>query len=184
MGKVFKGGGILMEPPSTGWGILWFVDGYQAQVGGAKVVFKDGKEMLRFYLMPYENLAKRFNIDLKKDLDASGYMFKYYPKEMVICLNTYDPSRRAVFFSMLNWDGKISEATDFFIGKEQAEQIIKLRRQMRDLRAENERVKRDNFLARTNVQQYIKENMAESLTLFMPAIKSLITAEGSGSRGE
>ena len=105
MVKDYRGGKTTLEAPPEGWGIIWFADGYKAQVGGAKVVTKEGEELLRLYLMPFQATIKRFGIDIKKDLDVNGYVYKWYPKVMVKSLNTYDPVRR-IFFSLLNWDGK------------------------------------------------------------------------------
>lgn len=177
MPKIYRGGEVSLEPPPEGWGILWFADGYKAQVGGAKVVVKEGKEFIRFYLMPFESTIKRFGINVKKDLDRNGYVYKWYPKELVYSLNMYDPSRR-VFFSMLNWDGKSTDATKWFKGVEQAEEIQKLRGQIRGLKAYNETLKEENFIMKTNVQKYIKDNIEGVIKPLVPAFRSLITPPG------
>jgi hypothetical protein len=176
MVKKYKGAESLIEPPPEGWGMIWFADGYQAQVGGAKVVLKEGKEYVRFYLMPYQATAKRFNIDLKKGLDRNGYCYKWYPKEMVYSLNTYDPARR-VFFCMLNWDGKDTESTKWFKGEEQANRIEKMKNTMRGIKAHNERLREENFVLRTNVEKYIKDNLSGIIKPMLPALRSLITPE-------
>ncbi len=174
--KVYKGGNVLLEPGSEGWAILWFCDGYQAQVSGAKIVVKDGQELIKFYLMPFQATIKRFGIDIKKDLDASGHIYKWYPKEMVKSLNTYDPSRR-IFFCLLNWDGKESDSTKFFKGTEQADEIRKCRKEIRGLKAYNETLREENMIMKTNVQKYIKDNIEGVIKPLVPAFKSLISPD-------
>ena len=175
MVKVYKSGKIVLESPPEGWAILWFVDGYKAQVAGARIIVKDAKELVEFYLSPYEATAKRFKIDTKNDLDKSGYCYKYYPKDMVLPLNTYDPARR-IFFCLLNWDGKETEKTKWFKGIPQINEIKKLREEIRGLKGYNAKLLEDNLLIKTNIQKYIKENVG-IIKEFMPAIRSLISAE-------
>jgi len=176
MVKVYPGGEVLLEPGVFGWALLWYADGYQAQVSGAKVVVKDGQEQIKFYLMPFQATIKRFGIDVKKDLDRSGHVYKWYPKEMVKSLNTYDPSRR-IFFCLLNWDGKESDATNWFKGIEQADEIRKLRGNIRGLKAYNETLREENMVMKTNVQKYIKDNIEGVIKPLVPAFKSLISPD-------
>jgi hypothetical protein len=173
MVKVYKENKIVLEAPPEGWGILWFADGYKAQVGGAKVVVKEGKEFVRFYLMPFEATAKRFGIDRENDLDRNGYCYKWYPKEMVHSLNTYDPSRR-IFFCLFNWDGKETESTKWFQGTQQADEINKLRKELQGQKACNEKLREENFIMKTNVQKYIKDNIEGVMKPMLPALRGLI----------
>jgi len=177
MPKTYKGSEILLEPPPQGWGLILYSDGFKAQVGGAKFITKEGQKIIEFYLMPYESIIKRFKIDVKKDLDRSGYCYKSYPAEMVCCLNTYDPSRRATFFSFLNWDGQETEKTSFFKGFEQANEIIRVKRKNRELKAEIETLKQENFLLKTNVYQFIAQNIDGLLKPLMPSLKTLLSSE-------
>lgn len=183
MAKLYRGGNTVLEPPPEGWGILWFADGYKAQVAGAKIVNKEGKELIRFYLTPFQATIKRFNIDIKLDLDRNGYMYKWYPKEYVYPLNNYDPTRR-IFFCMLNWDGKQTESTKWFKGEEQAEEIRKLREQIRGLKAYNEALKEENFILKTNTQKFIKDNIEGIIKPIMPAVRNLITPEVTTMGGQ
>ena len=176
MVKIYKGGEVLLEPEVFGWSTIWFCDGYQAQASGAKIVVKEGKEYIQFYLMPFEATIKRFGIDIKKDLDRSGHCYKWYPKEMVKSLNTYDPSRR-IFFSLLNWDGKEADSTGFFKGTEQADEIRRLRGDIRGLKAHNETLREENMIMKTNVQKYIKDNIEGVIKPLVPAFKSLISPD-------
>jgi len=176
MAKIYKGGEVLLEPPREGFGLLWFSDGYQAQVSGAKIVVKEGNEYIQFYLMPFQATIKRFGIDIKADLDRSGHVYKWYPKEMVKSLNTYDPSRR-IFFCLLNWDGKETDSTKFFKGLEQADEIRRLRRDIRALKAYNETLREENMIMKTNVQKYIKDNIEGVIKPLVPAFKSLISPD-------
>ena len=154
--KIYKGSDVSIEPPPEGWSIVIFGDGYKAQCAGAKIISSDGKEFVQFYLMPFEGTIKRFGIDIKKDLDRNGYCLKNYPKEMVHPLNSFDPSRKS-FFCILNWDGQETEATNWFLGKEQADEIIRLKNKIRQISAYNERLREENLLLKTNVQKYIKQ---------------------------
>ena len=173
MVKKYRGEETLLEPPSEGWGILWFADGYKAQVSGATDFVKEGKEYTQFYLMPFDALAKRYKIDMKKDLDRNLHCIKIYPRNMVFNLNKFDPSRR-VFFSMLNWDGKPTDSTKWFEGVKQNKEIVKLRETLRTAQAENEKLKEENLFLKTNVQKYIKENIQGIILPMMPAIRSLL----------
>ena len=176
MVKSYPGGTVSLEPPQEGWSILIFVDSLKAIVAGAKVVVKEGKEYVKFYLMPYDSVIKKFGIDPKRDLDRNGYIYKWYPKEMVVHLNTFDPSRR-VFFCLLDWDGKENEATKFFKGTEQADEIRRLRGDIRGLKAHNETLREENMIMKTNVQKYIKDNIEGVIKPLVPAFKSLISPD-------
>lgn len=179
MVKQYKGDTVQLEAPAEGWGILWFADGYKAQVSGAKIVVKEGLELIQFYLMPFESTIKRFGIDVKRDLDRNGYVFKWYPKEMVKSLNTYDPSRR-IFFCLLNWSGKETDSTKWFGGVEQGDEIRKLRKEIRGLKAHNEKLREENMILKTNVQKYIKDNIEGLVKPMMPALRSLIGPQEGG----
>ena len=177
MVKVYRGGEVRLEPPQTGWGVVWFADGHKAQGGHAEVVTREGKSLIRFYLYPYPSIVKKFNID-KKDLDKGGYCYKWYPKEFVRLLNTYDPSR-PVYFCILNWNGEKTDATEWFLGGEQSGELIRLREKIRELQAHNSKLKIENIMLKTNVQKYLKEN-AEIFKYFMPTFKSMFSPERSG----
>lgn len=129
--------------------------------------------------MPYEATIKKFNLDVKRDLNKSFYVWKPYPIETIKLLNVNDPSRK-IYFCLLDFNGKETENTNWFKGMAQADEIINLKRENRELRGYNEKLRADNFLMKTNVQKYIKDNMADSLQMFMPAIRSLVKAEESG----
>lgn len=175
--KKYKGDNVMIEPPEAGWGVLIFSDGLKAQISAsAKLVVKEGKELVDFYLMPFEATIKKFRIDIHKDLDTSGYTHKMYPKEMVRNLNSYDPARR-VFFCMLNWEGKNTEATSWFLGTEQNEKIDRLKEAVRAVKAHNEKLKEENFMMKTNVQKHIKENIEGIFKPMMPSLRSLFMAE-------
>ena len=176
MAKEYREGKTTLEAPPEGWGIIWFADGYKAQVGGAKLVVKEGEELIRLYLMPFQATIKRFGIDVKKDLDVNGYIHKWYPKVMVKPLNTYDPARR-IFFSLLNWDGKATDSTKWFLGTEQGDEIRKLRKDIRGLKAHNEKLREENMNMKTNVQKYIKDNIEGVIKPLIPAFKSLMTPD-------
>ena len=174
--KEYKARDVSIEAPPEGWGIVWFADGYKAQCSGSKVETKEGKEYVKLYLMPYDALMKRFGIDRKKDLDNQGYCYKYYPKEFIRPLNLYDSARR-IFFCMMDWNGKETEATKWFLGKEQAEELIKLKNALRAMKAHNERLREENMLIKTNVNKYIKDTVEGIIKPIMPSIRTLITPE-------
>jgi len=176
MVKKYPGQEIQSEPPEEGWGQIIFIDSLKAQVAGAKIIKKDGIELIEFYLMPFESTAKRFGIDLKKDLNNRGYCYRIYPKEMVINLNEYDPNRR-FFFCFLNWAGKKGGASDKILGLAQAEEIIRGKRKIRELMAHNEELRNENFIMKHNEKKHIKDQMEGMINPLMPFIKGLLEAE-------
>ncbi len=176
MAKKYPGQEIQREPPEEGWGQIIFIDSLKAQVAGAKEFKKDGVELIEFYLMPFDSTAKRFGIDLKKDLDNRGYCYKVYPKEVIINLNEYDPGRR-FYLSFLNWAGKKSGASDKILGLAQAEDIIRLKRKIRELMAHNEELKNENFIIKHNEKKHIKDTMDGVINPLMPFIKGLLESE-------
>jgi len=173
MVKVYKGSNIVMGPPPEGWGILVFSDAYKCQVGLSKMEKKDGKEVISFYLKPHEALIKKFKIDVKGDLDRQGYCWKSYPIEMVRLLNAFDPSRR-VYFCLLNYEGKDTENTDWFLGKEQCDEIGRLKTKIRGLMAHNEELKNENFIMKHNEKKHIKDQMEGVMNPLLPFIKGML----------
>ena len=176
MPKKYPGQEIQREPPEEGWGQIIFIDSLKAQVAGAREFKKDGIELIEFYLMPFESTAKRFGIDQKKDLNNRGYCYKVYPREMVINLNIYDPGRR-FFFSFLNWAGKKTSTSDKILGLAQAEEIIRLKRKLREWMAHNEELQNENFIMKHNEKKHIKDQMEGMINPLMPFIKGLLEAE-------
>ena len=174
--KKYRGSENIISPPETGWAELWFADGYKAERGGATIVKKEGGEWVKFYLRPFEHTAKRYEIDLKEDLDENGYCYKWYPKVSVYSLNTYDPARR-IFFSLLNWEGKPTEATKWFKGEIQGQEIIKLGERLRAKKAECETLKEENMIMKTNVMKYLSDNVFEIMKKMMPSVRSLMMGE-------
>ncbi len=176
MVKIYRGGEEQVEVPETGWGYLWFPDGYAAQVSGATILKIEGVEYVKFYLFPFPQTRKRFGIDVKKDLDKNMHCYRIFPKEFVYPLNLYDPARR-VFFSLVNWDGKETEATNWFNGKLQSEELIRWKRRVRELQAQIEALKEENFILRTNAKRFYAENFNTMIKPMMPAIRSLLIGE-------
>jgi len=184
MPKVYKGESVLIEPPEIGgWATLLYSDGYKCQVAMSKFGQKEGKDVIWFYLMPYEATIKKFGIDTKKDLNRSGYTWKSYPIEMIRLLNIYDPARR-IYFCLIGYNGMETENTSWFKGMEQVTEIIKLKKEIRNSKVYNSRLLEENLLLRTNVQKYIKENVEGLIKPIMPTIKSLIAAEPTGEGRE
>lgn len=175
--KVYKGEEERIEPPPEGWGVLIFSDGRKAEVAGA--VFKEnfkGDELIEMYLRPYPETIRKFKIDAKSELDRQGFVWKSYPRDVVIPLNTYDPVRK-VFFSLYGWDGKRTEATDWFLGNSQTEEIRRLRKIIIKLRSELAIVKGENTMLKEDVDQYITKNGERIFKLMSPLLRGMLMPE-------
>jgi hypothetical protein len=158
----------LKQPPQ--WDVLEFVDGYRAINAGSKVIVKDGVDWIRFYLIPTDELAKRY--DISKDmLDENLAMEREYPKDMIITLND-DPIRK-VKFCLLNFNGQLTPVSKLFIERMDAKPtiIIKLKEENNHLMAENAYLKEENMIAKTNPAKYIKENFSDIASAVMPLMR-------------
>ena len=160
---------IRIAPPQTGWDLLQFVDGYKAQIVGATTENVDGVDWVKFYLLPFDDLAKRFNITHDM-LDRNKCLYMKYPKHMVITLNEDDPTRK-LRFCMLNFEGKETHATRWFKGITQLREIEKLRGRIDELRVENATLKEENVLLKTNIPKYIKNNFSSLASQLMPVMR-------------
>lgn len=172
MPKTFKGDEIDISPPETGWGSLWFSNGYKAQIDGAVEDEIRGRRVIKFLLRPYLATRKRYGIT-NNDLNKKGQCIKVYDREIIIRLNPYDPSRN-VFFSLCDWDGKPTESTQWLKGIAQAEEIQRLRKQIRTLKGKIEALQEENYLLRSDMRQYIKENADSLLRPIVPTFRSLV----------
>ena len=170
--KVYKGGQESLDPPPEGWAVIIFADGYQATCAGAKVVSREGEPWVQMYLRPEPAILKKFEINVGS-LDKNGFRYEWYPKDMVIPLNTYDPSRR-IFFCLLNYGGKETESTDYFLGKAQIEEVSRLRQERRQMKVHIAMLKEENLILKSNVKKYIADSAEGILGPVMPFVKSLI----------
>jgi len=176
--KVYPGQDERLEPPEEGWGSLWHSDGRRSIVAGARIVQDvKGIEQVKFYLKPYEETIRKFHIDIKNDLDRFGFVWKPYPKDMTIPLNTYDPLRK-IFFSLLDWNGNKTESTDWFIGKAQLDEKRRLKEENTKLKSELAVLKIENTLLKEDIDEYIVKNFDRLLKPLAPFIRGLIISEG------
>lgn len=178
MSKEYKGSDIGISPGQFGWGEMWFADGYKAQIsGGIANTKKDGKEYVKFYLRPLPHLAKRYEIDLKEDLDKNLHIYKMYPRGTVRRLNQWDPAR-PVYFCMLNWDAEEVDSTEWLDGKSQQEIIEKLREEIEALKVDLEKKKEELIMANTDTQAYIKKNIDNLIGPMLPHLKKFMLPPG------
>jgi len=161
---------IRIEEPSEGWGLLEFVDGFRAQINGATVETKDGKDYVNYYLYPFEDLKKRYEI-MNEQLDSQGCMNRVFLRDMIITLNEDDPARK-LKFCLLTFNGKETPATRMFKGLAQIRQIQELRDKLEQLRVQKACLKEENLLLKTNMPKYIKMHFSALAGDLLPLIQA------------
>jgi hypothetical protein len=170
-----------IEPPS-GWDSILFVDGLKAQIVGATTETVDGKDMVRYYLLPFDDLKKRYKIS-NDMLDENLCLERIYEKNCVVTLNEDDPARK-LKFCIVNFDGKPTYATRWFLGYLQIQEINKLRDMLEQIRVENAALKEENILLKTNVPKYIKTHFSDVMNDLLPLFRQAVTSGQEASGGE
>lgn len=159
---------IKIGAPVVGWDVLQFVDGLKAQIVGAKPRFIGGIDYVEFYLMPLDDLIKRYKI---KDLDEQGCLTRIFQKEMIITLNEDDPARK-LRFSLLTFEDKPTPATRWFKGFPQIEQMKELRIKIDHQKVYIAKLKYENLLFTQNLPKYIKTHFTSLMGTLLPLMQT------------
>lgn len=152
--------------------MLEFVDGYRAVIKGAVIVIKDGVDWVKYYLLPTDELAKRYDIT-RDQLDENLCLEKEYPKDMIIILNEDDPARKTKF-CFLNYEGHETPTSKKFRGIiTERREIMELKKELDKVKAHNAFLSEQNFIAQTNVLKYVKQNFGQFADVFGPMMRSI-----------
>lgn len=161
---------------------LEFVDGYRALIMGGVVEIKDNIDWVKFYLLPTDELAKRYEIT-RSQLDDNLCIEREYPKDMILILNEDDPARK-VKFCFLNFDGHETPTTKKFKGIiNEKKEILALKKELAHKNARNAFLLEQNHIAQTNVLKYVKQNYGEFSEIFGPMFKIMMKAQEGEEKG-
>lgn len=145
---------IRLEPVYP-W--MYFGDGYMGQVISlVQGRDNDGEDVWEVILIPTEELAKKYNITLDQ-LDENLSLSVNYPYEFVVQLS-FDPVY-PVYFNFLKFDGTEAPATKFWKGYQEKQKIDNLNRFINHLKAQNAYLTEQLEKAKTNIRQFIKEEI-------------------------
>lgn len=160
---------------------LIFIDGYAAWILGATIVIKDNIDWVRYYLLPSEELVKRYEI-VRDMLDDNLCLEREYPKDMIENLNDDDPTRKAKF-CLFNFNGQETPTTKKFKGLyDFKKELMEIKRECNGLKSRNAFLEEENFIASTNAVKFVKNNFGAFSDVFIPMIRNLTRVEAEGEK--
>lgn len=136
---------------------ILFGDGYMAQlleiVPGKN---QENQDIWKIRLIPTNELAKKHRIGLEM-LDESRSLVREFPMEMIKPWSL-DPTW-SIYVCYLNVWGEETVATKYIKGKLDADLILDLKKEISLLRARNAYLEEQNYKLKTNVRQYVQEDI-------------------------
>lgn len=145
---------IPREPQYPG---IMFGDGQIAKViSMIPDIDTRGVEVWKMVLYPSPQLVRLYNITIDK-VDQNGLITVSYPRDMLKQLSP-DPSF-PMYFCFLNFKGQEAEGTKFMKGYNNSKEMIELRGIIKMKRAENAYLTEQLEKAKTNIRQFVKEEI-------------------------
>lgn len=137
--------------------LILFGDGYMGQI--LEMVPEKNQlnqDVWRIRLIPTNELAKKKKIGIEM-LDDNRAFVREYPVEMIKAWSI-DPAW-TMYVCYLNVWGEETEATKYLKGKMDADMILALKQEISLLKARNAYLTEQNYKLKTNVRQYVQEDI-------------------------